>query len=145
LGSVLAVGCSSDTSLDRKGGQMPDTSDGGSPAGGSGGEASLPIPSCVLEVVQSKCQRCHGDPLANGAPVPFLTVDDFQSRYFETDLKWWEVSVDRVRADVMPFVALNDLPNPPMPPVEPLTADEKATLLGWLERGALADDADACP
>lgn len=43
----------------------------------------------------------------------------------------------------MPFVVLNTLPEPIMPPVEPLTADEKATLLAWLKAGASADA--ACP
>jgi hypothetical protein len=32
-----------------------------------------------------------------------------------------------------------------MPPVEPLTASEKATLLGWLKQGALAEGGTDCP
>lgn len=144
LGFAIALGCSDGNQTpERRGGPLPDTSNGGSADPGTGDQGA--IPGCVLKVVQDKCQRCHGDPLTNGAPVPFLTTNDFQARYYESDFKWWEVSVDRVGSDVMPFVALNDLPNPPKPPVEPLTEDEKTTLLGWLERGALADDSDACP
>lgn len=95
------------------------------------------IPGCVLQVIQDKCQRCHGDPLQHGAPAPFFTVDDFQARYFNSDSKWWQIAAQQVEDNAMPFVALNALPEPIMPPVEPLTADEKATLLGWLKAGAL--------
>lgn len=132
LGSLLAVGCSSDDS--------PDT-----PSGGGGGDSASKIPGCVLEVVQDKCQRCHGDPLQHGAPVPFSTVNDFQASYFETDLTWSEVAAERVADGTMPLVALNNLANPIMPPVEPLTPDEKTTLLDWLKAGALPDDGTVCP
>jgi hypothetical protein len=84
--------------------------------------------------------------LQHGAPVALLTVDDFQARYFDSDSKWWEVAAQQVESDAMPFVVLNTLPEPIMPPVEPLTADEKATLLGWLKAGALpAGDGDSEP
>lgn len=136
LGSLLAVGCSSDDS-------EPDTSGGGS-AGTSGGGGDSAIPSCVLTIVQDKCQRCHGDPLKHGAPVAFFTANDFQASYFESDLTWAEVAADRVEDETMPFVALNNLPDPITPPVEPLTPDEKTTLLAWLKAGALPDDATVC-
>lgn len=146
LGSALASACSSDTTLDRKGGDLPDTSDGGGSGSSSGGaHAGPPIPACVLKVIEDKCQRCHGDPLAHGAPVAFFTVDDFQAPYADGTFKWWEVAADRVENDKMPFVALNQPPNPIMPPVEPLTPDEKTTLLDWLNAGALPDDGSACP
>lgn len=118
-----------------------DTGDGGS-AGTSQGEA---MPDCVRQIVEAKCQRCHGDPLTNGAPAPFFTATDFQAQYFDTEFKWWEISAERVDADTMPMVALNDSPNPPNPPIEPLTPGEKATLLDWLERGAPAAGSGVCP
>ena len=83
--------------------------------------------------------------MQHGAPVAFLTVDDFQARYYESDSKWWQVAAQQVESDAMPFVVLNTLPEPIMPPVEPLTADEKATLLEWLKAGAPADGGDVCP
>jgi hypothetical protein len=141
---ALATGCSGNHSLERKGGPLPDTSDGGS-EGMSGGDAPGAIPGCVLDVIENKCQRCHGDPRKHEAPVAFFTVNDFQARYFQTAAKWWEVAAERVEADVMPFVALNDPPNPVMPPVEPLTPDEKVTLLAWLKAGALPDAGNVCP
>lgn len=136
LGSALAVACSGSDANDPDG-----PSDGG--AGTSG--AGRPIPGCVLRVIQDKCERCHGDPLQHGAPVAFFTVDDFQARYYESDSKWWEVAAAQVEGDAMPFVALNNLPDPIMPPVEPLTADEKATLLAWLKAGAPEDAGSVCP
>ena len=136
LGSSLAA-CSGDDSA------ADDPSDGGGAGTSSGGGGA--IPGCVLQVIQDKCQRCHGDPLQHGAPVAFFTVDDFQARYFESDSKWWQIAAAQVEDDSMPFMALNNLPEPIMPPVEPLTADEKATLLGWLKAGAMAGDVSSCP
>jgi hypothetical protein len=83
--------------------------------------------------------------LENGAPVAFLDVEDFQAPYYETEFSWREVAIDRVERDVMPYVALNGGPMPVMPPVEPLTVDEKATLLGWLQQGALPEGGTDCP
>lgn len=125
LGSSF-VACSSDSDADPPGGDAA-------------------IPACVLQVIEDKCQRCHGDPLQHGAPVAFLTVDDFQARYFDSDSKWWQVAAQQVESDAMPFVVLNTLPDPIMPPVEPLTPDEKATLLGWLKAGAMGNDDASCP
>ena len=45
----------------------------------------------------------------------------------------------------MPYVALNEPPFSLVPPVEPLTADEKDTLLGWLKQGALPEGGTNCP
>ncbi len=115
--------------------------------GGAAGDASAGglVPYCdALQVVKDKCQRCHGDPLTHGAPVRFLSFEDFQEPYFTTEFKWWEVAADRVESDVMPFVALNDPPTSLMPPVEPLTADEKVTLLGWLKQGAKPEGGTDC-
>jgi hypothetical protein len=115
-------------------------------AAGAGGSPETPISFCAaLVVVQAKCQRCHGDPITNSAPVPFLTYEHFQAQYYDTELKWWEVAVGMVERDVMPFVALNENPSLEGPPVEPLTAEEKATLLGWLKQGALPEGGTDCP
>lgn len=114
------------------------------PVGGA--DSGGPVPFCeALTVVRAKCQRCHGDPLQNAAPVPLLTYEDTQAPYFDTDKKVAEVMLSMVEDDVMPFVALNDGPTPIMPPVQPLTAEEKATLFGWLKQGALPEGGTDCP
>ena len=136
----LGSGCAEDPTLTREGGPLP--SNGG--AGGSGG--GDPVPFCAaFKVIQDKCQRCHGDPLKNAAPVPFLTYEDTQAQYYMTDRRWWEVMIPNVEKDMMPYVFLNDPPTSLMPPVEPLTADEKATLLGWLKQGAKPEGGTDCP
>lgn len=148
LGVVLALAaCGDDTELERRGGPLPDTSDGGAPGSETGGEGGDgPIAFCAaLKVVRAKCQRCHGDPLTNAAPVPFLTYDDFNAPYGTSTQTYGEVAVRVVEADIMPYVALNEPPDPIMPPVQPLTAAEKATLLGWLKQGRMPEGGTNCP
>jgi len=151
LASLVIVGCASeDPSLQRRGGPLPGSAgaSGSSSQGGDGaGGGGALIPFCAaLRVVRAKCQRCHTDPPANGAPVPFLTYDDFQRPYGDDGMfVYWQVAVGLVDRDVMPYVALNDPPTSLMPPVQPLTPGEKATLLGWLNQGATPEGGTDCP
>ena len=133
VGSALTSGCSSDPG-----------SESNPASGGNTGVVGRPIPSCVLKVIEDKCQRCHGNPLQHAAPVAFFSVDDFQAQYYNSSSKWWEIAADQVQKDQMPFVALNAPPTSVMPPVEPLTPHEKTILLEWLLGGAMPDDAVAC-
>ncbi len=157
LAIFVAIGCSGgDYVLERRGGPFPtapvvdappagEGAAGAGEPGGAGGAAAL-IPFCdALGVIRNKCQRCHGDPITNAAPVPFLTYEDLQAQYYDTDQQWWQVAIDKVERDVMPFVALNDSPSLVGGTVQPLGADEKATLLGWLKQGALPVGGTACP
>jgi hypothetical protein len=111
---------------------------------GSGGEAQIPF-CAALEVIRDKCQRCHQSPPQHGAPVPFLTYEDTQAQYYTTDQKWSDAMVGAVARDFMPDLAQNNPPLSLMPPVEPLTADEKQTLLGWLAQGAKPEGGTKCP
>jgi hypothetical protein len=161
LGSSCSEG---DYELERRGGPFPAepvsdphvatggsvaVGEGGASGGGNAGEGGAVgdtlVPFCdALTVVRAKCQRCHTDPTQNGAPVPFLTFEDFHEFYF-ADVKWWQRAVQVVESDYMPYVALNNPPTSLMPPVEPLTADEKATLMGWFMQGALPEGGTDCP
>lgn len=139
--SLVHVGCANDDpSLERKGDDIPGSqADGGAPSAATGGADGLgdSVPFCdALTVIRAKCQRCHGSPLKNGAPVPFLTYEDTQAPYSTGDEKYSDVMLPAVEKDIMPFVALNDGANPIMPPVEPLTDGEKDTLVAWLKQGA---------
>lgn len=150
LASLASLGCeSSEPDVERRGGEIPDTggTGGGSAAPTGGSDAGGPVPFCqALVVIRAKCQRCHGEPLQNAAPVPFLTYEDTQAQYYdEADKKFSAVMLSVVERDVMPYVSLNEGPTPIMPPVEPLTAEEKATLLGWLKQGALPEGGTDCP
>lgn len=148
LAALAPWGCGSDDpEVVRRGGDLPDTNgaggEGTAAAGGadSGGEIAF----CdALRVVRSKCQRCHGDPLENAAPAPFLTYEDTQAPYYDTERKYADVMLTAVERDIMPYVSLNDGLTPIMPPVEPLTVEEKATLLGWLKQGALPAGGTDC-
>jgi hypothetical protein len=138
---LFALGCSSDNpKLDPRGGEPPDNSSGG------GADLGPPIPFCdALAVIRANCLRCHDDPPAHGAPVPFLTYEDTQAQYYTTDMKFSDAMLPAIEKDIMPYVALNGPPTNLMPPVEPLTPDEKATLLGWLKQGALPEGGTDCP
>ena len=159
-GAACAVG---DPELERRGGPPPpgpvtddDSASGGASgaagdgatgaSGADGGAAATPIAFCdALEVIRAKCQRCHGDPLRNGAPVPFLDFDDLHAQYYQSESEWWQVAIGMVERDSMPYVALNGSLTLEGGTVEPLTPDEKDTLLGWLKQGALPEGGTVCP
>lgn len=139
----LSVACAEDPDVEREGGPQP--TDGGSDSGGTG--SGKPVSFCAaFEVVAAKCQRCHTDPPENGAPVPFLGLDDFHRPYGSSDKQeYWQAAIDQIERGLMPYTSLNDPPTSLMPPVEPLTDDEKATLLGWLRQGATDEGGTDCP
>ena len=86
---------------------------------------------CAVDLVLShKCRRCHQDPPKNGAPFSLLTYADTQLVDGRGKPRFVRMA-DAVSSGYMPaqFVALD-------PPVEALTAEERATLLGWCEAGA---------
>jgi cysteine-rich repeat protein len=91
------------------------------------------IPCDVQAVLQAKCQSCHGQPLMGG-PMPLLTLADLRadSPGANAGTPVWR----RIK------VRIGDDPGPagPMPPswgtTGPLSAEQKATLSGWLEAGA---------
>jgi len=115
------------------------------PSGGSVDTGPV-VPFCdVLTVMRAKCQRCHGNPPAHGAPVPFVTYKDTQAPYYTTDKKFSDVMLSAIQKGFMPYLALNEPPTNLMPPIEPLTTDEKATMIGWLQQGALPAGGTDCP
>lgn len=167
VGALIASCADHDPEMGRVGGPLPD---GGGATGGSAGQAGSagsagnagsagsagaagadastcppvdpgivsPAFPCEIEaIIAAKCQRCHQDPPQNGAPFPLLTWQDTQEEYLLSPI--WKRMYNAVNTGFMPFVAL-----PLDPPVEPLTPQEKDTLLAWLEC-ALPVEAQACP
>jgi hypothetical protein len=132
--SITLAGCGNDSSAT-------------GPSGGAGtGSSSGGVTFCeALAVIRDKCQRCHQSPPQHGAPVPFLTYEDIQAPYYTTDRQWSDAIADAVDRGTMPDLAQNEPPTSLMPPVEPLTADEQATLLDWLSQGAKAEGGTDCP
>jgi hypothetical protein len=88
----------------------------------------------ALGVIEATCQRCHNDPLVYAAPFPLLDYDDTQARYGRNQ--------ELVSAGMREWVAGGYMPpiNPAtsmlVPPVVPLTCEQKTTLLRWLDEGA---------
>jgi len=143
---VCLAACSTNTDLHREGGALPDDGVGGDGDVGAGG---APVGGNVTwcdarAVMQRKCHRCHQDPPMNGAPMSLLTWEDTQAGWSATQ-NVNDVMLDAVSRDFMPYVTLNDPPTSLMPPVEPLIAAEKATLLAWLKQGALLEGGADCP
>jgi hypothetical protein len=132
--SVALAGCGDDS-----GAMVPS---GGAGSGSSNGGVAF----CeALKVIRDKCQRCHQAPPQHGAPVPLLTYEDTQAPYYTTDRSWSDAIAGAVERGTMPDLAQNDPPTSLMPPVEPLTRGEKATLLDWLDQGALPEGGTNCP
>ena len=149
LCAAFVFGCVDDPTLERRGGPLPPVEQpsnmAGSPPMGTGGTTGdAAITWCeARSVLQAKCQRRHQEPPQNGAPMALLTYEDTQAPW-SIDKDVHDVMLNAVQRDFMPYMALNDPPTNLMPPVEPLTADEKATLLGWLEQGALPEGGTEC-
>jgi hypothetical protein len=90
-------------------------------------------------IIADKCGRCHGEPLANGAPFSLATYADIQ--YVDArDRPRYERIQSAIESEYMPatFLKLE-------PAVEPLTESERRALLEWLAAGAPRGDAEACP
>ena len=85
----------------------------------------------AFAVMQEKCVRCHGSPPVHGAPFSLDSYDATQVPSHDGKT----IRADRMREVIdsgfMPLTSLSlD------PPVEPLTCEEKATILEWIDRGA---------
>ncbi len=160
---ALYSGCSDQASERRGGGEIPDLTAGSgmivsaeAGAGGALGEAGAagaaavppPVPWCAAyKVINCVCQQCHQNPTINGAPVdvPLVTYDDTQAPYGVASLnrKVWQEMQTVIKSGFMPFTGLED---PPVsPPVQPLDAERKATLLTWLAEGAHDEGGQDCP
>ena len=124
--AALLAGCSAPSTVSAP------TSDGGAANPDvSGAEAGathqLDSEWCAaLTVLKAKCQRCHADPTQNNAPFALLTYEDTQALDHNRTPRF-ETMRQVVESDYMPpgFLKVT-------PPVEPLSAAEKSTLLGWL-------------
>jgi hypothetical protein len=154
---LSAWACEHDPEIDREGGPLPDASSGGTAGdSGVGGQAAdagadgapcpfidpaiiTPALPCDVEaVLKAKCQRCHQNPPLNGAPFPLLTWENTQAIYFNQPI--YARMLKAVSSGFMPYkgVVLD-------PPVEPLTDDEKATLIAWLSECGPPAEKTSCP
>lgn len=110
-------------------------------AASSAGASALESASwCEVQaVLQSKCQRCHGEAPSHGAPFSLVTFEDTQ-RLDSKGTARYERIASALEAEYMPpnFIVLE-------PPVEPLASDERNLVLAWIRGGARETRTASCP
>jgi hypothetical protein len=119
------------------GGTPPMAAAGSSAAGGTAGTAAAhatgPIPCGVTQALGTHCTKCHGATPIGGAPMPLITLDDFQQP---------AKSMPSLKVYQLVKMRINDKAKP-MPPGGGMPAADLTTLDTWLGAGALAGtDAD---
>jgi uncharacterized membrane protein len=113
------------------------TNDGLSASAGSA--ASSETSWCEIQpILRQKCQRCHQLPAEHGAPFSLLTYADTQAGDGKGNSRF-QLMAAVIDSKYMPpqFIELD-------PPVEPLTAEERASLLAWCSQGATLNESDSC-
>jgi len=149
-GLLALHGCGDQSSERRGGAGMPNLTAGAggmlSEAGASGGGGAAAdglVPWCAAyKVINRVCQQCHQNPPVNGAPIPLMTYADTQAHLPASSANAvWMTALGYVSSGFMPFTGDPSV----VPPVKPLTAEQKDTLLTWLNQGALDVGGTDCP
>lgn len=147
LGSLaLSLACSAPVAAPTtsgEGGAVSGNADATGDAGNTGGSGE---PGALVQnepdwcdartILQAKCQRCHAEPLANGAPFPLLTYADTQLLDRKGNSRYEKMKA-ALESEYMPPLFLQLTPS-----VEPLSPDESATLLTWLSGQPPLDASD---
>jgi hypothetical protein len=160
-GALVALysGCGEQSSERRGGGEIPDlaTGSGAVPnagasgdmtdtagsGGAAGAQANELVPWCAAyEIINCVCQQCHQNPPLHGAPLPLVTYANTQAPYpaAAPTKKVWQEMQAVITSRFMPF--MGDLTV--MPPVQPLSDSQRATMLSWLAQGALDTGGQDC-
>ncbi len=103
--------------------------DGGSDAslGGDAGGVANGLPCNVSDILKSKCQTCHGNPLMSG-PMPLITWEDLQAN---------STFYPGVKVATRVKERIHNAGSPMPPAARPqLSAQELAVLDAYLESGA---------
>lgn len=91
---------------------------------------STQIPCGPRDVLRTVCQQCHARVPLNGAPFPLVTRTDILT-----------TRPGGIARDLM--IAQLQAKRMPLPPVT-IDDDQRATLLAWLQEGALPVTSQAC-
>ncbi len=87
------------------------------------------VPDAIACAIQRRCSTCHSDPLANGAPMPLVTWEDFHGpspSQPEVPVYIW--LADRVGRD--------DALRMPPPGSRAVSGVERERVLDWVQQGA---------
>ncbi len=113
-------------------GSDPASSDD-APDGGTDASIGGDLPCPVQTVLKARCQECHQNPPAHGAPFPLETWADTRVDYAGKPV--WVRMADAIEAGMMPPASRT-----------PLSAGDKSVLMDWLGRGAPpAASGEPCP
>jgi hypothetical protein len=144
--ALVAIACNSPSSDEPDGGKKPVADARAVSCSDAGG--GMYFPCDVGPIIHAKCQRCHDRPealqscVANDScaegPFPLATWSDTR-RSFGDGERVVDLLEGVIARGEMPYV-IDSI----QPPVQTLTADEKATLLAWTRSCAPAV-ATPCP
>ncbi|HEX4335654.1 MAG TPA: hypothetical protein VH062_07040 [Polyangiaceae bacterium] len=108
-------------------------------AGGSSGTtppASGQLPCDVASIISTHCLLCHTNPPQYTAPMPLLTWADFHTMGVRTqDQQVYQLVGTRISSTQAPM---------PPAPNAPLSDTEKATVMNWINAGALPATGQGC-
>lgn len=115
----------------------------GAEAGAAGDDSGGAVKWCdAYRIINCSCQQCHQAEPLHGAPIPLMTYDDTQAPFptATSENRVWQTMESVVRTGFMPFTGDESV----MPPVEPLSQQDMATLLKWIEEGATDEGGRNC-
>jgi hypothetical protein len=148
-GSFVVTACTEDPKLEKVGGNGSTDADARPTCADSVPDAEPRFFPCNVEaVLVAKCQRCHNEKAVLDlcspekkclkGPFPLLSWSDTHQLFGDQPI--FELMRMAVLTDYMPFKT-----DTITPPVAPLTADEKATLVAWTTVCAPAGTAPCGP
>jgi len=144
--AVLAIACSSATPLDRAsiaGPGVPVDAGAEIDEGAeidAGPDVETPTSWCSVQAIFAlKCQRCHASPAAHGAPFALVSYDDTQVLDRKGRPRFERIA-SVVEEQRMPPAKNSKLE----PPVEPLSDEERTTILSWCAQGGTLTGNASC-
>ena len=105
---------------------------GGAGTGGAPPATAMGVPCDVAPIISDHCTGCHQNPTKTGAPMPLLTVADFQAAaHSDATKKVYQVIPVRIGST-------DPTKRMPQAPLDALTAPQQTTINTWLNAGAPA-------
>ena len=98
MAALLTACADHEADLEREGGPIPEYDSGAMPEDAGGVETGTVTWCQASAVLEQVCQRCHTDPLANGAPFPLVTYENTQAPYYSGEKQIWEVTQTAVKS-----------------------------------------------